>query len=75
MICGYLGMAIATASNFRTSYMAMSSLSGAFQVAYQGGCVMGFLLVSIALSILALIIIVYKAMHVTAEANTPEYFA
>lgn len=36
---------------------------------------MGFLLVSIALSILALIIIVYKAMHVTAAENTEEYFA
>lgn len=30
MVCGYLGMAIATASNFRTSYKAINSLADAF---------------------------------------------
>lgn len=30
MLCGYLGMAIATAANFRTAFCAIRSLSDAF---------------------------------------------
>ncbi|CAD8123197.1 unnamed protein product [Paramecium sonneborni] len=64
MLCGYLGMAIATAANFRTAFCAIRSLADAFQMAYRGGCVMGFLLVSISLSILSLIIIIYNSVLV-----------
>jgi inorganic pyrophosphatase len=38
-------------------------------MAYRGGCVMGFLLVPIALSILALVIIIYNAVLVTGEGE------
>lgn len=34
MLCGYLGMAIATAANFRTAFSAITSLANAFQVIY-----------------------------------------
>ncbi|CAK68267.1 unnamed protein product (macronuclear) [Paramecium tetraurelia] len=64
MLCGYLGMSIATAANYRTAFCAITSLSDAFQMAYRGGCVMGFLLVSISLSILSLIIIIYNSVLV-----------
>lgn len=41
-------------------------------MAYRGGCVMGFLLVSISLSILTLIIIIYNAVIVKSDENNFE---
>ena len=32
MVCGYIGMSIATYANYRTAYQAMDSLPLAFQV-------------------------------------------
>ena len=49
MICGAIGMLIATQANFRTAYTAKSSLAIAFRTAYRAGCSMGFALVSIGL--------------------------
>lgn len=49
MICGAVGMVIATQTNFRTTFCAKNSLSGAFRVAYRAGCSMGFALVSLGL--------------------------
>lgn len=50
MICGAIGMMIATFTNFRVTYCAKSNgLADAFRTAYRGGCVMGFALVSIGL--------------------------
>lgn len=49
ILCGIIGMAIATYTNFRVTYNAKSGLAPAFRTAYQGGSVMGFALVSIAL--------------------------
>lgn len=72
MLCGFIGMMIATYSNFRTSYKAIDSLAGAFQVAYRAGTVMGFSLVSISLFILNVIIIIYHAAYV--RKNSDEYF-
>jgi inorganic pyrophosphatase len=37
-----------------------SSLQSAFNVAFRGGCVMGFCLVSLALMVLTILIIIYK---------------
>jgi len=34
MICGYIGMQIAVAANFRTTFKAITSLEGAFNTAY-----------------------------------------
>lgn len=49
MVCGAVGMAIATQANFRTTYCAQNSLSQAFRTAYRAGCAMGFALVSLGL--------------------------
>jgi Na+/H+-translocating membrane pyrophosphatase len=49
MLCGALGMMIATNANFRTTYCAKTSLSLAFRTAYRAGCAMGFALVSLGL--------------------------
>jgi Na+/H+-translocating membrane pyrophosphatase len=68
-------MYIATRANVRTTYQAYKfynkeelnpdskSLIYAFDVAFRGGCVMGFALVSLALAILCILIIVYKAIR------------
>jgi len=78
LICGYIGMYIATRANVRTTYQAYKfygkqgtsdfknpeaeSLKNAFLVAFRGGCVMGFILVSLALSILTFLIMAYKSI-------------
>jgi Na+/H+-translocating membrane pyrophosphatase len=74
LISGYIGMYVATRANVRTTYQAYryynkdsltpdsQSLQAAFDIAFRGGCVMGFALVSLALAILCILIIVYKAM-------------
>ena len=49
IICGIMGMVIATRTNYRVTYCAYNSLSEAFKVAYKAGCVMGFALVSLGL--------------------------
>ena len=63
MLCGFIGMKIATSANFRTSYKAISSLEEAFQVAYQAGCVMGFSTVGLALGVLVTLLIVYIEVY------------
>lgn len=60
MLCGFIGMKIAVAANFRTTYKAMSSLSSAFQTAFKAGCVMGFSSVGIGLGVLVTIMLVYS---------------
>jgi Na+/H+-translocating membrane pyrophosphatase len=49
IICGAVGMIIATQTNFRTTYCARSGLAPAFRVAFRAGCAMGFALVSLGL--------------------------
>lgn len=49
IICGAVGMVIATQTNFRTTYCARLGLAPAFRVAYRAGCAMGFALVSLGL--------------------------
>ena len=48
ILAGYIGMKIATAGNARTAVAAQDSLSKAFRVALNCGCVMGFSLVALA---------------------------
>jgi Na+/H+-translocating membrane pyrophosphatase len=59
MLCGYIGMKIATMSNYRTTYMATESLQEAFKVAFRAGCVMGFGTVSLGLGVLTVLFVVY----------------
>ena len=63
MICGYIGMKIAVKSNFRTTFMAITSLSEAFKTAFRAGCVMGFSMISISLMILITLFEVYKHIY------------
>lgn len=49
MLCGAIGMVIATQANFRTTFSAKMSLSLAFRTAYRAGVAMGFALVSLGL--------------------------
>ena len=59
ILCGWIGMAIAVASNYRTTFKATESIEAAFQVAYRAGCVMGFSSVGLALGILTLLLLIY----------------
>jgi len=59
ILCGWIGMSIAVASNYRTTYKATESIEAAFQVAYRAGCVMGFSSVGLALGILTALMLIY----------------
>jgi len=59
MLCGFIGMKIAVAANYRTTYKAMESLSAAFVTAFRAGCVMGFTSVGIGLGVLLTLMLVY----------------
>ena len=76
MICGYIGMMIAVKANFRTTFMAMTSLAEAFKTAFRAGCVMGFSMISIALLILVTLFEVYKGIYEpVVEVDKPRSFA
>jgi Na+/H+-translocating membrane pyrophosphatase len=49
ILCGSIGMVVATQTNFRTTYCARQGLAPAFRVAFRAGCAMGFALVSLGL--------------------------
>ena len=61
MLCGYIGMMIATVCNYKTTYLCNISKFDGFKVAFQGGQVLGFVLVGLALLILEILILSYKA--------------
>ena len=62
IISGFIGMKIAVYTNVRTTYECADDIHKGFVVAYRGGQVLGFTLVGLALLILQIIIIVYKAL-------------
>lgn len=62
MLCGYLGMKIATQTNWRTTYACNISIDEGFHVALKGGQVLGFALVGLALLILMILIQIYTAL-------------
>jgi hypothetical protein len=62
MICGYLGMMIAVKTNWKTTAACCESIDEGFHVAYQGGQVLGFSLVGIALFILMALLQTYAAL-------------
>ena len=84
MICGAIGMLIATQANFRTTFQAKSSLAAAFRIAYRAGCAMGFALVSIGLLgnlrcniVLMILIVVFKvsmSLEDQSSNNTDNYY-
>jgi H(+)-translocating pyrophosphatase len=68
LLCGYIGMYVATRTNYRVTYMAAiykneeDGLKHAFNTAFRGGSVMGFVLVSLALAVLTIVIIIHLAI-------------
>lgn len=69
MVCGYIGMKVATASNVKVTYLCASKgIDEGFDVAFRGGQVLGFCLVGLSLIILEVLILCYKPFVVT-EAN------
>jgi inorganic pyrophosphatase len=64
MICGYIGMLIAVYTNVRTTHQCWKDLKSGFDVAIQGGCVMGLSLVSIGVLDLFLLILAFKKFFV-----------
>jgi H+-translocating diphosphatase len=68
LISGYIGMMVATQANVRVTFQAATyvdeaqALKHAFNTAFRGGCVMGFCLVSLALSVLTAIMYFYQEM-------------
>ena len=59
ILSGYIGMQIAVRANVRTAKQAQESLDKAFNVAFRGGIVLGFVLVGLALLVLHLLIVLY----------------
>ena len=62
MLCGAIGMIVATRTNYRVTYCAKDGMAEAFRLAFRAGCTMGFALVSLGLLILTVLIVVYKRM-------------
>ena len=71
IISGYIGMRIATYTNVRTTYECAEDIHKGFVVAYRGGQVLGFCLVGLALLILQIIIIIYKAIYLSGRTYGP----
>jgi H(+)-translocating pyrophosphatase len=77
IISGWIGMKIATKANVRVTWAAATythdelALKNAFNVAFRGGCVMGFCLVSLSLLVLTAIIYVYMSI---LKPNSPDTF-
>ena len=59
VVSGYIGMQIAVRANVRTAKEARQSLDKAFNVAFRGGLVLGFVLVGLALLVLIILIMTY----------------
>lgn len=60
MLAGFIGMMIATTANVKVTYLCNISIHDGFQVAFNGGQVLGFGLVGLALIILEIIILSYR---------------
>merc|ERR1719277_2559252 len=60
ILCGWIGMRIAVYTNVRTTHQCWKDLSSGFDVAIQGGCVMGLSLVSLGVLMLFLLILGFK---------------
>lgn len=58
---GYIGMAIAVYTNTRTTFQCCSDINDGFLTAFRGGQVLGFVLVGLALLVLDVILIVFRA--------------
>jgi len=67
MTCGYIGMRIAVHTNVRTTWSCCTSIDDGFRMAFKGGQVLGFSLVGLALLVLQLLIMAYRAILIPEE--------
>jgi len=68
MLCGYIGMKVATTANVKTTYLCASQdINAGFDVAFKGGQVLGFVLVGLSLLVLEILILSYKPFVVTEK--------
>jgi len=74
LVSGYIGMRVAVFSNYRCSYKAQSSMTGAFKVAYGAGCVMGFCLTSLGVLVLQILIAIYNNWYLESREQLPEMY-
>ena len=65
-------MSVAVRSNYRTAFMARHNLAPAFKVAFRAGCVMGFVLTSLALLVLTILIACFKPSLESSQADAFE---
>jgi inorganic pyrophosphatase len=72
IVSGFIGMKIAVFTNVRTTYECAEDIHKGFVVAYRGGQVLGFCLVGLALVILQILIIVYKAIYLNNFKPDPK---
>jgi len=61
IVAGWIGMKIAVYTNSRTTFGCCESVNTGFLAAFRGGQVLGFVLVGLALLVLEIIIITFKA--------------
>jgi H+-translocating diphosphatase len=74
IVCGIIGMVIATRTNYRVTFCAYHSLAAAFKTAYKAGCVMGFALVSLGLLILTVLIVLYKRFRGLNDGDSDSHY-
>jgi len=67
---GYIGMRIAVFTNSRTALQAQVGLGPAFVTAFQGGCVMGFALVSLGLATLYALVCALHLYYTDAYSDS-----
>ena len=67
MTFGYIGMRIAVQTNVRTTWSCNTSIDDGFRMAFKGGQVQRFSLVSLALFVLQALIIVYRVILISDE--------
>ena len=77
IVCGAIGMIIATRANYKVTYCAKRSLAAACRTAYRSGVAMGFALVSLGLLgitshylVLMVMIVVYKSLKSLGDSET-----
>ena len=69
MLCGLIGMRTAVFSNVRVTYSCNESIEKGFHVAFNGGMVLGFCLVGLAIMVLQLLILGYKYLMLPVELD------
>jgi len=69
ILCGWIGMRIAVYTNVRTTHQCWKDLKSGFDVAIQGGCVMGLSLVSIGVVALFGLVVGFKRFY---DFDTPQ---